>query len=147
MAAKPSLQKALSQLNKEGFAQKAILPDDQMSKLIEAFDSQKGVVSTPEDELRYIEGLVNLPFGYLKEFKVIPADGHEKCACGRIPSALEIVQTAIKRRVHDVSIIRDTLIGFENLIEIAQNGRQGECISCGRPVLMAGYRTRTYMYA
>jgi hypothetical protein len=145
--AKLSLQKALSQLSKDGYTQKAILSDDQMSKLIEAFDSQKGVISTPADELRYIDGLVNLPFGYLQEFKVIPSEGHAKCACGRIPSALEIIQTAMKRRIHDVSLIRDTLIGFENLIEIAQSGRQGECISCGRPIVMRGYRTRRYMYA
>ena len=145
--AKASLEKILAQFTKDGFSQKAIVTDEQMGKLIEAFDKQNGVISTPSDELRYIEGLVELPFSYLSEFKVIPAPGHEKCACGRIPSALEIVNTAVKRKIHDKSLIRDTLIGFENLLEIAQNGRQGECVSCGRAIIMGGYRTRRYMYA
>jgi hypothetical protein len=142
-----SLEKIIGQFAKDGFTQKAIVSDDQMAKLVEAFDSQMGVTSTPSDELRYIEGLAELPFGYLHEFKVIPAPGHEKCACGRIPSALEIVGAALRRKIHDKSLIRDTLIGFENLLEIAQNGRHGECVSCGRAVVMRGYRTRKYMYA
>ena len=142
-----SMKQILNQLTKDGFTQKAIVSDEQMSKLIEAFDSQKGVIATPKDELRYIEGLTELPFGYLTEFKVIPAPGHEKCACGRTPSALEIVNAAVKRKIHDKSLIRDTLIGFENIVEIAQSGRQGECVSCGRAVVMGGYRTRTYAYA
>ena len=145
--AKASMEKLLSQLKKDGFTQKAIVSDEQMDRLVEVFDSQKGVIATPPDELRYIEGLTELPFGYLTEFKVIPAPGHEKCACGRTPSALEIVNTALKRKIHDKSLIRDTLIGFENLVEIAQNGRQGECVACGRMVLMSGYRKKGYMYA
>jgi len=145
--AKASLEKIRTQLTKDGFSQKAIVSDEQMSEFIEAFDTQKGVLSTPGDELRYIEGLAELPFGYLTKFKVIPVPGHEKCACGRTPSALEIVNAAVKRKVHDKSLIRDTLIGFENLVEIAQSGRQGECVACGRAVVMGGYRTRRYMYA
>jgi hypothetical protein len=141
------LKEILGQLTKDGFKQKAIISDEQMAELIEAFDSENEVISTPPDELRYIEGLAELPFGYLSEFKVIPASGHGKCACGRTPSALEIINTALKRRIHDKSLIRDTLIGFENLLEIAQDGRQGECITCGRTVLMGGYRTSSYIYA
>jgi len=34
-----------------------------------------------------------------------------------------IVQFALKKKVHDKSLIRDTLIGFQNVMEIAQNGR------------------------
>ena len=94
--AKASMEKLLSQLKKDGFTQKAIVSDEQMDRLVEVFDSQKGVIATPPDELRYIEGLTELPFGYLTEFKVIPAPGHEKCACGRTPSALEIVTRPTK---------------------------------------------------
>ena len=142
-----SLEKIVRQFSKEGFTQKAVVSDEQMAKLIDAFNSQVGVISTPADELRYIEGLVELPLGYLSEFKVIPAPGYEKCKCGRIPSALEIVNSALKQRIHDKSLIRDTLIGFENLLEIARSGRQGECISCGRTVVMRSYYTHGYMYA
>ncbi len=144
---KAVLEKIIGQFAKAGFTQKAIVTDEQMTMLIEVFDLQKGVITTPSDELRYIEGLAELPFGYLSEFKVVPAPGHEKCTCGRIPSALEIVSMALRKKIHDKSLIRDTLIGFENLLEIAQNGRQGECVSCGRTMLMSGYRTRRYMYA
>ena len=73
--AKASMEKLLSQLKKDGFTQKAIVSDEQMDRLVEVFDSQKGVIATPPDELRYIEGLTELPFGYLTEFKVIPAPG------------------------------------------------------------------------
>jgi hypothetical protein len=145
--AKISLEKIVKQFTKAGFTQKAVVSDEQMAQLIEAFNSQIGVVSTPADELRYIEGLAELPLGYLREFKVIPAPGYEKCVCGRIPSALEIVSGALRRKIHDKSLIRDTLIGFENLLEIAQSGRQGECVSCGRVVVMRSYWTRKYMYA
>jgi hypothetical protein len=145
--AKTSLEKIVRQFIKDGFTQKAIVSDEQMAELIEAFNSHVGVISTPADELRYIEGLAELPLGFLSEFKVIPAPGYEKCACGRIPSALEIVNVALKRKIHDKSLIRDTLIGFENLLEIAQSGRQGECVSCGRVVVMRSYWTHGYMYA
>lgn len=142
-----SLKKLVSQFEKEGYITKAIVTDEQMKRLVEAFNSEKGVISTPADELRYIEGLAELPIGYIREFKVIPSAGYEKCACGRTPSALEIVNTAFKRKIHDKSLIRDTLIGFENLLEIAKEGRQGECIACGRVVVMASYWTNAYMYA
>lgn len=145
--AKETLEKLLNQIKKDGFTQTAIVSDEQMARLSVAFNAQRGVIATPADELRYIEGLVELPYGYIKEFKVIPAPGHEKCACGRTPTALEIVNTAFKRKIHDKSLIRDTLIGLKNIVEIAQNGRQGECVACGRAVVMRGYFTNAYMYA
>jgi hypothetical protein len=134
-------------LTEKGFTQKAIVSDKEMKEAIKILDSQKGVVSTPDTELRYIEGLFDLPLGYLHEFKVIPAEGSEKCDCGRVPNALDIVYTAHKRQIHDKSLIRDTLIGFSNLIELAESGRAGECFNCGRTIVMAGYWTRKYMYA
>lgn len=145
--AKETLEKLLSQIKKDGFAQSAIVSDEQMARLGEAFNAQKGVIATPPDELRYIEGLTDLPFGYIKAFKVIPAPGHEKCACGRIPSALEIVNTALKRKIHDKTLIRDVLIGMTNIVELAQTGRQGECIACGRTIVMRGYFKKGDMYA
>ena len=95
---KLSLEKLVKKFIDDGFSQKAITSDKEMAELAEAFDSKKGVLDTPADELRYIEGLTELPFGYIEFFKVIPADGYGKCACGRIPSALEIVNTALKRK-------------------------------------------------
>lgn len=141
------LDDIMTQLQNRGFKQKAIVSDDEMKQMCVAFDAQKGVVSTPEAELRYIEGLMDLPIGYIPEFKVLPAEGHEKCECGRVPSALDLVSTALKHKIHDKSLMRDTFIGFHNLVEMAQTGRAGECIACGRPTLFAGYRKQDYMYA
>jgi hypothetical protein len=47
---------------KDGFEQKAILSKKQMAQFIEAFEAEKGVVSTPPDELLYIERLAELPW-------------------------------------------------------------------------------------
>lgn len=52
---------------------------------------------TPNEELRYIKGLLNLPFGYIEQFRAVPAEGHERCTCGRTPSALDIIYTALKK--------------------------------------------------
>ncbi|HEV7671764.1 MAG TPA: hypothetical protein VGS22_24855 [Thermoanaerobaculia bacterium] len=136
-----------TQYLKDGFEQRVLVSDAQMAQLLDALNAEPGVIATPPDELRYIEGLAELPFGYLSDFKVIPAPGYEKCACGRRPSALEIVHSALRRRIHDKGLIRDTLLGFQNIFEIAQNGRQGECIACGRAVVMAVYGRISYMYA
>lgn len=66
--AKEALEKLLDQLKKDGFTQTAIVSTEQMARLAAAFNAHKGVVATPRDELRYIEGLTQLPFGYIKEF-------------------------------------------------------------------------------
>ena len=142
-----SLKILKERLAGEGFQQKAILSDSQMNELGNALGRNPRVLSTPPEELRYLEGLVDLPLGHLAYFKVIPAKGNERCKCGRTPSALDIVQTALARRLHDKSLVRDTLIGFKNIFESAKDGRNGECIRCGRPVVMESYWTNAYAYA
>jgi hypothetical protein len=97
------------ELTRAGFQKKAILDDSQMRRVTEAVNLQSGIISTPPEELRYIEGLLDLPLGFLKYFKILPAKGSERCACGRVPSAVEIIHTALKHHVHDISLIRDTL--------------------------------------
>jgi hypothetical protein len=112
-----------------------------------SFDYEEGVVDTPADELRYIEGLLNLPLGHIDHFKIIPAKGSERCACGRTPSALDVVHTALRKRIHDKEIIRDALIGFSNLVELSENGRTAECFNCGRLIVSRSYWTHRYLYA
>jgi hypothetical protein len=112
-----------------------------------AFDDQEGIVDTPTEELRYIEGLLNLPLGYVGQFRVVPAEGHEQCVCGRTPSALDIIYTALRKRIHDKELMRDTLIGFSNIIELSENGRTAECFNCSRLISSRSYWTRRYMYA
>jgi hypothetical protein len=134
-------------LRRKGFEQKAVVSDEEMEMATRAFNEQPGVLDTPTDELRYIEGLLNLPLRFIDQFKIIPVAGYEKCACGRTPSALDITYTAIQKRIHDKEMIRDTLIGFSNLVELADEGRTFECFNCGRPIRSSSYWTSGYMYA
>lgn len=136
-----------TKLREQGYTQKAIVSDEDMMEAVRIMDKEKGVISTPATELRYIEGLFDLPMGYIKEFKVIPGQGFHKCGCGRVPSALDIVYTAHRQRIHDSRLIRDTLIGFTNLLELADDGREGWCYQCGKPLVMFSYWTGGYMYA
>ncbi|MEU4425546.1 hypothetical protein AB0F81_33405 [Actinoplanes sp. NPDC024001] len=134
-------------LQREGFDRKAILSGEQMRTAQELLDGSDGALDTPPEELRYIEGLLNLPLGHLKQFRIIPAPGYEQCRCGRTPSALDITATAARNHIHGKEMMRDTLIGFANLFEMAQDGRMAECFGCGRPMLSSSYWTSGYMYA
>ena len=105
-------------------------------------------IDTPADELRYIEGLLNLPTGPHRAVQgIIPATGHARCACGRVPSALDLVATALRRRIHDRDTVRETVLGLTNLVELADGGRAADCFSCGRRMLSSSYWTNGYMYA
>jgi hypothetical protein len=44
-----------------------------MKKAISVPDSQKGIISSPEEEWRYTGGIIELPPGHLLDFMVIPA--------------------------------------------------------------------------
>lgn len=134
-------------LKKDGFDKKAVLSDDDMTRVGKILDQDGRNIATPGEELRYIEGLLRLPMGYLHSFRIIPKFGHERCKCGRVPSALDIVYHAFCKRIHEWELIRDTLIGFSNIFEIAEEGRTAECYRCGRPVILSSYYTRRYMYA
>ena len=143
-----SIDDLKKQLQSAGFDQRAYLDDADMANAQALFDKDPRVVGTPEQELRYIEGLFDLPLGYITDFKVIPAVGYEKCKCGRIPTALDVVYLAHKKHIHSKELIRDTLIGFKNIFEIATSGRTTECFSCGRKVeIMAYSRSKPYIYA
>lgn len=142
-AERTTLRKFVEGLRARGFETKAIVSDVEMAAATEAFDAEEGVLDTPAEELRYIEGLLNLPIGHLERFRIIPTAEHARCACGRVPSALDLVATTVRRRIHD----RDTLLGLTNLVELADNGRAGECVSCGRRMVSKRYWTNRYMYA
>lgn len=126
---------------------KIVLGEKDMVQLIEQLNKDKRAIDTPREELRYIEGLFNLPPGFIESFKVIPKPGSEKCECGRVPTALDIVYSAFSKQIHPRELIRDTLIGITNVFEAAKDGRTGECLSCGRPVVMFSYWTNSYAYA
>ena len=126
---------------------KLVLSEEDMVRLIEQLDKDKRAIDTPQEELRYIEGLFNLPLGFIESFKVIPEPGLEQCECGRVPNALDIVYSAFSKQIHSRELIRDTLIGVTNVFEVAKDGRTGECLSCGRSIVMFSYWKKGYMYA
>lgn len=131
----------------QGFKGKVILSDAE-AEAVGALMAKTGQeIATPADELRYMEGLLGLPLGFIKEFLVTPKPGQETCACGRTPSALEIVAFAAKRGVHSKELIRDTIIGYQNILELAEGGRDAECLACARPVTFFTYRKKpSYAY-
>jgi hypothetical protein len=146
-AERTSLREFTERLRARGFEAKAIISDEEMAAATEAFHGEEGVLDTPADELRYIEGLLGLPMGHIGRFSIIPAAGYARCTCGRVPSALDLVATALRRRIHDRDTVRDTLLGLTNLVELADGGRAGECFSCGRRMISSSYWTHQYMYA
>jgi hypothetical protein len=142
-----TLREFTERLKARGFEAKAIVSDEEMAIASEAFHREEGILDTPDDELRYIEGLLNLPLGHLERFSIIPAEGYARCACGRVPSALDLVATALRRRIHDRDLVRETLLGLTNMVELSEGGRAGECFACGRRMLSSSYWTHAYMYA
>ncbi|MFY1692456.1 hypothetical protein [Plantactinospora sp. WMMB782] len=123
------------------------LGDEEMRRVMALLPHQEPVVRTPAEELRYVEGLLRLPLGSVTEFSVIPASGRSTCACGRTPTAMDIVAYAVEHRVHDERLLRDTVLGVHNVFEFADEGRAAPCHGCGREFLAASYWTRNYLYA
>ena len=142
-----TLHEFTERLRARGFETRAIVSDEEMAAATKAFHAEEGVLDTPAEELRYIEGLLNLPMGHIQRFSIIPAPGHARCSCGRLPSALDLVTTALRRRIHDRDTVRETVLGMTNLVELAAGGRQADCFSCGRRMLSSSYWTNAYMYA
>jgi hypothetical protein len=142
-----ALRAFTDRLRADGFEARAIVSDEEMATATEAFHREEGILDTPAEELRYIEGLLNLPMGHIERFSIVPAAGHGRCVCGRVPSALDLVATALRRRIHDRDVVRDTLLGLANLVELADGGRAADCFSCGRAMLSSSYWTHGYMYA
>src|SRR5690349_15947612 len=95
-----TLQELKDSLRRSGFERKALLSDDEMARAAQLVDKDPRTIETPLEELAFIEGLFNLPLGHLGSFKVIPKAGHEKCQCGRVPSALDVVYTAYAKQIH-----------------------------------------------
>ena len=135
-------------LRSTGYTTKVVLDDRTMERASALVTDHKGYRLTPPEELRYLEGLLDLPLGHMKEFGVIPAEGHEICACGRAPTALDVVATALRQGIHGKALVRDTIIGLQNIFEMADSGRDASCISCGKLITTAVYHyKRSYLYA
>ena len=133
-------------LRRAGFTQKAILTDAEMERAGALVRQDPRALETPAEELRYIEGLFNLPLGTISTFMVIPRSGHERCACGRTPSALDVVYYAFARQIHSREMMRDTLLGLTNIFEMSDDGRTAQCFTCGRTNVFETYYKKSYIY-
>jgi hypothetical protein len=135
-------------LRSGGYVTKVVLDDDTMEWASALVVADKGYRLTPPDELRYMEGLLDLPIGYMKEFGFIPSEGFEVCTCGRTPSALDVVVTALKQGIHRRELVRDTILGLEKIFEMSDMGRDAACVSCGRIIKVGVYHYKgSYLYA
>lgn len=135
-------------LHGQGYSAKVMLDGPAMDRVTTLVTADKHYQLTPPEELRYIEGLLDLPLGFLKEFGFIPSDETQTCVCGRTPSALDVVHTALSQGIHAKSLIRDTLIGPHHIFEMSATGRDFACASCGNRLVMKVYSSkRKYLYA
>ncbi|MET4590696.1 hypothetical protein [Arthrobacter sp. 754] len=135
-------------LHSKGYTAKVILDDVAFERISNLVTGDKRYQLTPLSELRYMEGLLDLPLGYIEEFGFIPSDETRICVCGRVPSALDVVHTALAHGIHSKTLLRDTIYGNENIFEMSSSGREFACLSCGNRHLMAVYHhKRNYMYA
>lgn len=142
-----SLQELKDHYRKSGARTGIKLDDYEMQQAMSLLPLEGTIVATPPAELRYIEGLLRLPIGTVREFSAIPASGQSQCGCGRTTNALDIVAHAVNHRLHDESFLRDALIGVHNVFEFADEGRTAPCHQCGREFTARSYWTNAYMYA
>jgi hypothetical protein len=141
-----SLDEVKRYLRRAGFTQKAILSDAEMERVGNLVRQDPRALETPDAELRYIEGLFGVPLGSIPSFLVIPRSGHEQCSCGRTPSALDVVYYAVARQIHSRELMRDTMLGVTNVMEMSDDGRTTQCYSCGRAITFDTYYKKAYVY-
>lgn len=135
-------------LQTKGYNTKVILDDAAMERVSRLVTTDERYQLTAQDELRYIEGLLDLPLGFLNEFGFIPSDESHICVCGRTPSALDVVHTALSQGIHAKALIRDTFLGPQHIFEMAAAGRDFACMSCGNHLVMKAYTSKSkYLYA
>jgi hypothetical protein len=104
---------------------------------------------TPDSEMRYMEGFLDLPLGSLDgNFDYVMQEGFLRCKCGRIPTALDIVISAVNTGRHEKGIIVKTLTSKDSVFESSPGGRAGNCIQCGKVFSSRGYKwKKTYYYS
>jgi hypothetical protein len=129
-----------------GYLGKMIISDKEMSEAQAEGMKLHGVRAAPVEDLRYIEGLLDLPYGFVKSFFCIPDSASSVCSCGREPSPADIVAYALRKNIHSKQVIRDAVIGLENIFEPSEGGREAPCLKCGSIIRLSGYWTHRYYY-
>ena len=146
MPSSDTVTKILDSLRASGHRSHAVVDDRRFGQLVKGLAQDPNAVETPDSDLRFIEGLADLPIGFLRSFHVT-FDGSSTCGCGRQLSAADVVGSALRAQVHPRDLITRTLAGMQNVVELSDGGRRGACLACGREFLAASYWTNGYMYA
>ncbi|HUJ46428.1 MAG TPA: hypothetical protein VLV55_04795 [Rhizomicrobium sp.] len=138
----------IEQLRNEApaYLHKMIIPRDRMDRAVAEANAMPGVRHTPPADLRFIEGIADLPYESVTFFHCIPDAQSVVCKCGREPNAADIVAYALRQNLHSRQTVRDAIIGVQCIFEAAQNGRQAPCLRCARRIMLSGYWRQEYMY-
>jgi hypothetical protein len=131
----------------KNYAGKMVIDDARMWRVREEVSSNKNLRSTPDGDLRFIEGLLDIPYGHIREFSCVPDAASQTCVCGRQPNAADVVAFAVRRNIHARQTIRDALLGLENIYEPSADGREAACLKCSHKIRMMIYFGQNYVYA
>jgi hypothetical protein len=121
-----SISALMTLLQAKGYNAKVILDDSAMERVSRLVTTDERYQLTAQDALQYIEGLLDLPLGFMNELGFIPSDESHICVCGRTPSALDVGHTALSQGIHAKPSIRDTFLGPQHIF------------GCGTAALFAG---------
>jgi hypothetical protein len=138
----------IEQLRNEASAylHKMVIPRARMDRALAEANALQGVRETPPADLRFIEGIADLPYESVTFFRCIPDAQSIVCKCGREPNAADIVAHALRQNIHSRQTVRDAIAGLQCIFEAAQGGRQAPCLRCARPITLRGYWRQEYMY-
>jgi len=139
----------IEQLRNEASAymHKMVISRERMDRALAEASGWQGVRETPPADLRFIEGIADLPYESVKFFRCIPDPKSAVCQCGREPNAADIVAYALRQNIHSRQIVRDAIAGLQCIFEAAQGGgREAPCLRCSRRIIMRGYWRQEYFY-
>jgi hypothetical protein len=89
-----SLDEVKRYLRRAGFTQKAILSDAEMERVGNLVRTDPRAIETPDEELRYIEGLFGVPLGSIPE---LPGDSEKRSRAMQLRQNAERARRGVLR--------------------------------------------------
>jgi hypothetical protein len=126
---------------------KMVISPERMARVQDEVRRLPGLRATPDSDLRYIEGLLDIPHGSVKFFYFIPDAKSVTCRCGREPNAAEVIAHAIRKGIHPRQVVRDAVLDIEPIFEPSDGGRKAPCLRCSRLITLETYLGQSYIYA
>jgi hypothetical protein len=138
----------IEQLKNEASAymHKMIISRARMDRALAEASGWQGVRETPPADLRFIEGIADLPYESVTFFHCIPHPQSITCQCGREPNAADIVAYALRQNIHSRQTVRDATAGLQCIFEVSRGGREAPCLRCSRRIMMLAYWRQEYFY-